>query len=185
MEVNRAISGQILGFIAMRDHRVMQRCNSWLAPRWVRLWMIWATRGGDGWLWLAIGAAVLALGGEGRVPVVGASSAAAAAGVAVFMVLKKAANRPRPCAIAPHAWATLLPPDRFSFPSGHTMTAFAVVTPLTMAYPELAPGLVFCALSVAASRVVLGMHFLSDVVAGALLGGALGYLSSTIIQSLA
>lgn len=184
MEVNRAIGGQILGFIALRDQKVMRRCNNWMAPRWVRLWMIWATRGGDGWLWLAIGAAVLALGGEESLAAVGASGAAALAGVGVFMALKKTANRPRPCAVAPHAWATLLPPDRFSFPSGHTMTAFAVVAPMVIAYPELSPGLLFCALSVAASRVVLGMHYLSDVVAGAVLGGALGYLSSTMIQSL-
>ena len=42
-------------------------------------------------------------------------------------------------------------------------------------YPELAAGLFFCALSVAASRVLLGMHFLSDVLAGAAIGTALAY----------
>ena len=40
-------------------------------------------------------------------------------------------------------------------------------------YPALALGLVFCALSVAASRILLGMHFLSDVFAGAVIGSAL------------
>ena len=108
---------------------------------------------------------------------------AAAMGVGLFCVLKQMARRPRPCALAPHAWATLLPPDQVSFPSGHTMTAFAVITPLLLWSPEMALGLLFCALSVAASRIVLGMHFLSDVVAGAALGVLVGYFSSTMIHS--
>jgi len=37
-------------------------------------------------------------------------------------------------------------------------------------------GLFFCALSIATSRILLGMHFLSDVVAGALIGTGLGYI---------
>jgi undecaprenyl-diphosphatase len=67
-----------------------------------------------------------------------------------------------------------LPPDQFSFPSGHTITAFAVCTPLIAQYPSAAPGVLFCALSIAASRVLTGMHFLSDVVAGGVLGWMLG-----------
>jgi undecaprenyl-diphosphatase len=51
-----------------------------------------------------------------------------------------------------------------------------------MFYPELLPGLLFCAASVALSRILLGMHFLSDVLAGAVLGTALGY-SATVMSS--
>jgi undecaprenyl-diphosphatase len=57
------------------------------------------------------------------------------------------------------------------------MTAFAVAIPLALFYPTLMIGLFFCALSIAMSRILLGMHFLSDVVAGALIGTALGYLA--------
>ncbi len=184
MRTSRYLTANVLDYITTRDMVVMRRCNSWMAPKWVRLWMIWATRSGDGWLWYAIGLAVLLFGGEERFVAAGAAGAAGVVGVGLFVVLKKLANRPRPCAIAPHAWATLLPPDRFSFPSGHTMTAFAVSTPLLAYYPEMAVGLIFCVLSIAVSRVVLGMHFLSDVVAGAALGVLLGYFSSTTIQSL-
>ena len=56
------------------------------------------------------------------------------------------------------------------------MTAFAVAIPMILFYPTLIIGLLFCALSIAVSRVLLGMHFLSDVVAGALIGTGLGYL---------
>jgi undecaprenyl-diphosphatase len=44
------------------------------------------------------------------------------------------------------------------------------------------PGLLFCAVSIAASRVVLGMHFLSDVLAGAALGATLGALATLLIR---
>ncbi len=88
---------------------------------------------------------------------------AAGLGIAAFIFLKKCANRQRPCAIEPHCWATLLPPDRFSFPSGHTITAFAVALSLAGFYPSLLVGLLFCASSIAVSRILLGMHFLSDV----------------------
>jgi undecaprenyl-diphosphatase len=44
------------------------------------------------------------------------------------------------------------------------------------------PGLLFCAISIAASRVVLGMHFLSDVLAGATLGAILGSLAAALIR---
>ncbi|MBI2684991.1 MAG: phosphatase PAP2 family protein [Acidobacteria bacterium] len=171
----------VLGFIADRDLRVMRRCNNWIAPKWIRLWMICATRGGDGWLWYAIGIAVLFFGGEERFRAVGAAALASAVGIWLFLILKKAAHRPRPCAIAGHAWATLLPPDQFSFPSGHTMTAFAVATPLMLYYPDQWLGLLFCAVSIALSRILLGMHFLSDVLAGAALGALLGVGTAAII----
>ncbi len=55
-----------------------------------------------------------------------------------------------------------------------------MAVPLSLFYPSLLVGLLFCAISIAASRILLGMHFLSDVVVGALLGGALGYASFAI-----
>ena len=171
------LPGAMLNFITNRDHRIMRRVNRWPAPRWIRVWMICATRGGDGWLWYWMGLMVLLFGGEGRWAATGAATAAAAAGIAVFLRLKKAARRKRPGMFEPHCWARLLPPDQFSFPSGHTITAFAVAMSLGVFYPGLLVGLLFCAASVAASRILLGMHFLSDVVAGAAIGALLAYAS--------
>ena len=56
-----------------------------------------------------------------------------------------------------------------------------VAVSLSVFYPSLAPGLLFCAISVAASRVVLGMHFLSDVLAGAAIGTALAFLAHWLL----
>jgi undecaprenyl-diphosphatase len=159
----------------------MRRVNRWPAPRWIRLWAICATRGGDGWLWYAIGIAVLLFGGTDRFLAVGSAALAAAMGIGIFLYLKKATGRKRPCTFEPHCWATLLPPDQFSFPSGHTITAFAVAISLNHFYPDLAVGLMFCAISVAASRILTGMHFLSDVAAGAVIGTILAYTATAIL----
>ena len=169
------LAGAMLSFIVHRDQRLMRRLNRWPAPRWIRIWMICATRGGDGWLWYAMGLVILLFGGGERFRAVGAAALAAGLGIALFLRLKKATGRRRPNCFEPHCWATLLPPDQFSFPSGHTITAFAVALSLLHFYPTLTVGLLFCALSIAASRILLGMHFLSDVVAGAAIGSGLAF----------
>lgn len=157
------------------------RClNSWHAPAWFRLWMIAATRGGDGWLWGALAAVVLMFGGAERWIAVEACTTAAVFGVLIFLLLKRKTCRRRPCEFIEHCWATLLPPDQFSFPSGHTITAFAITVPLGLLYPPVMPVLLFCAFSIGTSRVMLGMHFLSDVVAGIVIGSGLGYLAYTL-----
>src|SRR5437764_3157229 len=160
----------MLNYITRRDHRVMLRLNSWRAPRWIRLWMVCATRGGDGWLWYAMGLVILLFGGAERFLAVGSSTLAAGTGILAFLKLKRLTGRKRPCSIEPSCWARWLPPDQFSFPSGHTITAFTVTLPMMHFYPELTAGLLFCACSIAISRVLLGLHFISDVLAGAGIG---------------
>src|SRR6185312_13673228 len=170
----------MLQFIATRDLRLMRKVNKWPAPRWVRRLAIAATRAGDGWLWYLIGLCVLIFGGSERLTAVASAGSAALVGVGLFMSLKKLSGRKRPCEIEPHCWATLLPPDQFSFPSGHTITAFSVGMALAAFYPFLLPVLLFCAISIGASRVLLGMHFLSDVLAGAAIGTVLGLTAAQI-----
>jgi undecaprenyl-diphosphatase len=165
---------RLLHFIAARDYRLMQCVTAWSAPPWIRLWMTAATRAGDGWLWYLIGVSVAILGGEQRWAALAACTLAVTAGVALFMGLKRTFRRSRPSELGPHCWSDLLPPDQFSFPSGHTITAFAMAASLTPFYPGLLIPLSFCAASVAASRVVLGMHYLTDVIAGAGIGIILG-----------
>lgn len=168
-------------WVDSRDQRLMRRVNHWRAPKWLRLWMILATRGGDGWLWCSMAFVVALFGGERRGAALLSAVLASSVGVALFMKLKRTIGRKRPCAIEPHCWAKLLPPDQFSFPSGHTITAFSVSVALGLFYPEMRPGLFFCATSIAASRILLGMHFLSDVIAGAAVGGLLGFVSASIL----
>jgi undecaprenyl-diphosphatase len=128
-----------------------------------------------------VGVLILLFGGPTRWMAIGAAVLAAGSGVAIFWNIKKATGRRRPQCFEPHCWAQLLPPDQFSFPSGHTITAFAVAVTVSRFYPDAASGLIFCAVSIAASRILLGMHFLSDVLAGAAIGTALAYAWTSIL----
>ncbi len=177
------VAKTVWNFIENRDHRVMHRMNRWKAPRWIRFWMVAATRMGDGWIWYSLAATVLVVGGPSRYVAVEVAMSAAVAGIGVFKLLKALSRRPRPCQLEQHCWAKILPPDQFSFPSGHTMTAFSIALVVSFFYPSLEGALYFLAISIAVSRVVLGMHFLSDVLAGAALGSALGVSSIVVFAS--
>ncbi len=78
------------------------------------------------------------------------------------------------------------PLDRYSFPSGHTLHAVSFTITAWLIFPQLAVLLVPMALLIALSRVVLGLHYPTDVLAGAGLGGllsALGFLVASLLGS--
>jgi undecaprenyl-diphosphatase len=157
------------------DHNLMRRLNRWRAPRWVRWWMLLATRAGDGWVWGAIGVALLLSNDPLRFRAIGSAACSVTAGILIFHKVKRVFCRTRPRDIEPHCWAHIVTRDRFSFPSGHSTTAFAVALSLGSFYPEIMPVLLALAANVAISRVILGMHFPSDVLAGSGVGALLGY----------
>jgi undecaprenyl-diphosphatase len=163
------------GFLEQGDMRLMRRVHRWRPPRWLRLWTLLVTRLGDGWVWYALGLIILLFGGERRYAAVASGMIAALAGILVFQKLKNVSKRPRPCQVEPHCWALISPPDRYSFPSGHSMTSFGIAVSVGHFYPELTIILLLMALSIAVSRIILGMHFLTDVIAGSAIGIGLGY----------
>jgi undecaprenyl-diphosphatase len=137
--------------------------------------MLLATRAGDGWLWGMIGIAVLLSSDPERFRAIEAAGIAVASGIILFHKVKRMVGRIRPRDIEPHCWAHIVTRDKFSFPSGHSTTAFAVALSLGSFYPEIMPILLLLAINVAVSRIVIGMHYLSDVVVGSSMGVLLGY----------
>jgi undecaprenyl-diphosphatase len=172
----------IRGFLEQNDMRLVRRVHHWRAPRWLRSATLCVTRLGDGWIWYALAIIILFVGGERRFLAVGSGLTAALAGIVVFRQLKLISKRPRPYKVEPHCWAMVTPPDRFSFPSGHSMTAFSITVTIGHFYPELQLMLVILALSIAASRIILGMHYLTDVIAGAAIGIGLGLASLSLFS---
>jgi undecaprenyl-diphosphatase len=163
----------LLSSVDASDRRVSDRVRGWAPPRWFRVWMVGATRFGDGPGWAAVGLGLLAAGPYARAAAAAATLGALSASL-IFMAVKRRFRRSRPCDLAPHPVFHVRPPDAFSFPSGHTMNAFAIATVLALSFPSLAAALALLAASIGVSRVVLGLHFPSDVWAGAALGTVIG-----------
>lgn len=92
--------------------------------------------------------------------------------VVVNLAIKKVAHRPRPDGITEHEHRLRIPKDT-SFPSGHAASAATMAVILSEGSP-LAPLWTGLALAIGASRVHVGVHHGSDVVAGWLIGAAFG-----------
>jgi undecaprenyl-diphosphatase len=163
----------LLDVVRHSDTWLNARVYRWRPPGWIRLAIVTATRLGDGWIWAAAASLLLVNGNRFHRVLIAATFAGFLAS-ASFLLLKRRFRRPRPCELAEHPVFRVRPPDRFSFPSGHSINAFAICTVLGFAWPVLAPLLGALAAGIAASRVALGLHYVSDVVAGALLGTAIG-----------
>ncbi|HKS25255.1 MAG TPA: phosphatase PAP2 family protein [Thermoanaerobaculia bacterium] len=128
------------------------------------------TRAGNGWLYSAAAALLLLRYGRS----VAAAALSLAVAFLIYPPLKRFIARPRPCHAGGHLTDTLRPLDRYSFPSGHAMTAAAFGVPIAVAAPLPAALIVVAGCTLMSwSRMALGHHYLSDVVAGTILGGVI------------
>ncbi|MGL4887389.1 phosphatase PAP2 family protein [Aeromonas veronii] len=130
------------------------------------------SRTGDGPLY-AVLAALLWWQGEAERELVRLALLAFAIELPLYLLLKNSLKRQRPVGLP----VFITPSDRYSLPSGHTAAAFLMATILTTGFPLWAPLLFGWAALVGASRLLLGVHYLSDLVAGALLGGGCAVLA--------
>ena len=132
-----------------------------------------ATRLGDGPLWGVAGAVFLVGGDQQSRLAVAIAAVAISLSILVFTLVKHSLQRPRPFESWPQLSCLLAAPDKFSFPSGHTMTAFAASTVFALLIPG--SGLVFYPLAclIGFSRVFLGLHYPTDVLVGALVGSGI------------
>jgi undecaprenyl-diphosphatase len=138
------------------------------------------SRAGDGSLWYALMAAVAVLDPSDGWHNALMMAITGAIGAALYKLLKTRLVRERPFISHAGILCGTTPLDRYSFPSGHTLHAVSFTILAGAHYPWLLPALVPLALVMAASRVVLGLHYPSDVAAGAIIGAALATTSLAI-----
>lgn len=159
------------------DRHVCMAANRWGTRRAVGAFFGTVSRLGDGMFWYALMLALVALDGRRGLLAAAHMAATGLAALLLYRLLKRHTRRPRPFRACPGVIAHVPPLDEFSFPSGHTLQAVGFTVVALAWYPLLAPLLVTFTALVATSRVVLGLHYPSDVLAAIGIGGALGALS--------
>ena len=167
--------------LANPDLHLTLAMNRLAARRPILAVLCLASRLGDGMAWYGLILAMALFGGEH-----GPQAALHLGLVALFVaglyrLLKDSIRRPRPFRRHLDVVARVKPLDEFSFPSGHTLHAVS----LTLVALHYAPALAWLLLPlsslIAISRVALGMHYPSDVLAAAGIGAAVASLSLTLV----
>ena len=163
------------------DGALCVKVNHTSQYRIIRDWFRLMSRLGDGVFWYTLLVAILIVQGHTALLPVLHVALTGLTGTFVYKWLKGKTLRPRPYQVLQDVLLTGKPLDYFSFPSGHTLHA-AAFTCMTFAYyPSLAMLVIPFSLMVAVSRVVLGLHYPSDVLAGAVIGSALALISLNIL----
>lgn len=140
------------------------------------------SRVGDGHYWYLVLASLFLFQGAAALPVFKHVIVVGFVCHILYRSLKNRTARARPFAFAEEGFdLTVAPLDKYSFPSGHTLHAVTFTAVVTVYFPVLGWILIPFSLFVAASRVVLGLHYPTDVLAGAFLGCLLTYGSFLLV----
>ncbi|OIR17672.1 undecaprenyl-diphosphatase BcrC [mine drainage metagenome] len=163
------------------DSNVCVAVNQASQYRVIRDYFRVVSRLGDGVFWYGLMIAILIIKGSESTLSVLHMSLAGLVGTLLYKWLKGKTLRPRPYEVHQDIWLTGTPLDKFSFPSGHTLHAVVFSVVAITYYPELSIIVIPFTAMVGLSRVVLGLHYPSDVLAGALIGGLIAWCSFMII----
>ena len=162
------------------EYRICRRFNKAVSVGFLRHVFRLASRLGDGGFWLVMLALLPCVYGSRAIECDVSLLITSAFGMSVYWALKRYFARHRP--FVTHAEIRQGAPalDQYSFPSGHTMNAVNFSFQICGHFPHLAPVLLPLTFMIALSRLALGLHYPTDVVAGALLGSALALLGGLI-----
>jgi len=152
------------------DRRWTRRLNASAGTTSIRTLFRLVSRLGNGVFWYALMLVLIVTEGMAGLEAASRMLAAGFLGLIAYKLLKSSTARARPFQVLRDIQAGIDPLDAFSFPSGHTLHAVAFTVVAVSYFPMLAPALLPFTLLIALSRVVLGLHYPSDVLAGAAIG---------------
>jgi undecaprenyl-diphosphatase len=165
--IHRALAARVLAW----DLALLRWLVALTLPSALNRLLIVFVRVGDGWIWLVILASLLWALPLATVKIVVAHCLTALAISLVFYwPVKLLVRRSRPHHLDLGVTAKVPPLDKYSFPSGHTMNNLAVALTLSLYVPSILPFALALPLLLGMLRILYGVHFLSDITGGALLG---------------
>jgi len=171
----RSISRQ--QWLTEQDEAWCLRMNQASRIQWIRTAFCVISRLSDGVFWYALMIAMLLFRGQAAAHAVLHMAATGVACTLLYKWLKTKTTRPRPYQRNRAIQLVAAPLDEYSFPSGHTLYAVAFTVVALYHYPVLAVLLLPLTVLIAVSRVVLGLHYPSDVLAGVAIGLSIASLS--------
>lgn len=136
---------------------------------------------GDGHLYILLGVLAWWFDGERGLLFLLVGLLAFSIELPIYWAAKNLFKRRRPQELSDLVTSFITPSDRYSLPSGHTAAAFLMATLVSYFYPSLDTFPFVWAILIGASRILLGVHFLTDVVLGALLGIGCARLALTLL----
>ncbi len=155
------------------DQRCFARLFLGLGQGRLRRLSYWISKTADGPLYALFAAGLYWRGTHADLQFVTLLALAFAIELPAYLLLKNLFRRARPAvAMAGQFQAHIEPSDRFSLPSGHTAGAFVMVSCIAVMAPVWLPLVLLWGCLVGLSRVLLGVHFPGDILAGMLLGAS-------------
>jgi undecaprenyl-diphosphatase len=158
------------------DYRLCRRLNRGASRSVIRRPFQVASRLGNGVIWYVLILLLPLIYGMPAVRPAIVMALTGVLGLLIYGILKRSFVRERPFIRHSAISQAAAPLDRYSFPSGHTLHAVSFAWQASVHFPELAWVLVPLAALIAASRMVLGLHYPTDVLAGALIGACIAEL---------
>jgi undecaprenyl-diphosphatase len=180
MEIAKQLQPKTALLFNKADHfeiRLCQQMNRMGFNRNVRLFFKTISRLGDGVFWYSLGLLLPVFFGIEGMAALGHLLVSGLVCVTIYSQLKNRLVRQRPFISFSAIQAHTAPLDLYSFPSGHTMNAVNFAVLFCYFFPILFWLVVPFAVLIGLSRVILGMHYPTDVLVGAVLGTLLAWVS--------
>lgn len=178
---SRMTTMKMLLAIHRLDLQLLARIFSQGERRMVRPLARALSRSGDGYLHLLVPLLLLLLGAADATRFGGLLALAMLVERGLYWSLKNSLKRRRPQEAVPGFRSLVTAADQFSFPSGHSSAAFLLATALAVVYGGPVVAMFLWASGVALSRVLLGVHFPGDTLAGAIMGSSIVLFCASLV----